>query len=158
LLQAVPNLRGMAGSSSMRAPAGAARPTPFGEVLRGLLIEHGYTTGIGNPDWPRFALELDGIRYESLRKAVTRERAPSVKIMEACAKRLGVEPTIFWEYQLAHVRRAFDQREVGEDEAFANLQRWKKLGQATGRARNVRPDVSTRRRASSASRRSSKSP
>ena len=114
-------------SSSTRATGGAPRPKPFGQVLRDLLIERGYTTGIGNPDWPRFALELDGIRYESLRKAVTRERAPSAKIMEACAKRLDVDATIFWEYQLAQVRRTFDQREVGEDVAFANLQRWKKL-------------------------------
>jgi hypothetical protein len=127
LLQAAPNLRGMPRSSSTRATGGAPRPKPFGHVLRDLLIERGSTTGIGNPDWPRFALELDGIRYESLRKAVTRERAPSVKIMEACAKRLDVDPTIFWEYQLAQVRRTFDQREVGEDVAFANLQRWKKL-------------------------------
>jgi hypothetical protein len=97
---------------------------PFGQVLRDQLLEHGYTTAIGNPDWSRFALELDGIRYESLRKAVTREREPSVKIMEACASALGVAPTIFWEYRLAQVRRGFDLREVGEDEAFANLERW----------------------------------
>jgi hypothetical protein len=127
LLQTAPNLRGMARSSSTRSTTRAAPPKSFGQVLRDLLIERGYTTGIGNPDWPRFAMELDGIRYESLRKAVTRERAPSVKIMEACATRLGVEPTMFWEYQLAEVRRAFDLREVGDDEAFANLQRWKRL-------------------------------
>ena len=127
MLQAVPNLRCMARSSTTRSDDAQPGGTPFGKVLRDLLIERGYTTGIGNPDWPRFATELDGIRYESLRKAVTRERAPSVKIMEACASRLGVEPTIFWEYQLAQVRRSFDQREVGDYEAFANLQRWKKL-------------------------------
>ncbi len=111
-----------------RAKPSGARDTPgrapFGQVLRDQLIERGYTTGIGNPDWSRFALELDGIRYESLRKAVTREREPSVKIMESCASALGVDPAIFWEYQLAQVRRGFDLREVGEDEAFANLQRW----------------------------------
>jgi hypothetical protein len=107
-------------------PADRLQRVPFGQVLRDQLIERGYTTGIGNPDWSRFALELDGIRYESLRKAVTREREPSVKIMESCAGALGVDPTIFWEYQLAQVRRGFDLREVGEDEAFANLQRWLK--------------------------------
>jgi hypothetical protein len=100
---------------------------PFGQVLRDQLIERGYTTAIGNPDWSRFALELDDIRYESLRKAVTRERDPSPKIMEACASALGLDPTIFWEYRLAQVRRGFDLREVGEDEAFANLQRWLKI-------------------------------
>lgn len=102
----------------------AVRRQPFGQVLRDLLIEHGYTTALGNPDWPRFALELDGVRYESLRKAVSREREPSPKIMRACAKTLRADPSIFWEYQLADVRRAFDIREVGEDEAYANLQRW----------------------------------
>ncbi len=116
----------MARQPSAGATDRAVQRTPFGRVLRDLLIESGYTTTIGNPDWPRFALELEGIQYESLRKAVTREREPSVKIMESCANALGVEPTIFWEYQLAQVRRAFDLREVGEDEAFANLQRWRK--------------------------------
>jgi hypothetical protein len=106
-----------------RAKGGVQR-VPFGQVLRDQLIEHGYTTAIGNPDWSRFALELDEIRYESLRKAVTREREPSVKIMEACASALGIEPTVFWEYRLAQVRRGFDLGEVGEDEAFANLERW----------------------------------
>jgi hypothetical protein len=118
----------MARSSSTGAESGAAPAKPFGQVLRDLLLEHGYTTGLGNPDWPRFAMELDGVEYESLRKAVTRERAPSVKIMTACASTLGIEPEIFWEYELAQARRAFDQREVGEDEAFANLQRWTKRG------------------------------
>ena len=109
-----------ASSRTGRAP----RRQPFGQVLRDLLIEHRYTTALGNADWPRFALELDGIRYESLRKAVSREREPSVKIMRACANALNVDPAIFWEYQLAEARRAFDIRAVGEDEAFANLQRW----------------------------------
>jgi hypothetical protein len=110
----------------MATSSSAVHPRSFGLVLRDLLIEHGYTTGIGNPDWPRFALHLDGIRYESLRKAVTREREPSVKIMETCAATLGVDPSVFWEYELAQARRAFDSREVGEDEAFANLRRWQK--------------------------------
>lgn len=96
----------------------------FGQVLRDSLIDRGYTTPIGNVDWPGFAGELGGIRYESLRKAVTGERAPSVKIMEACAAALGLEPTIFWEYQLAQVRRSFDVRAVGAEEAFENLRRW----------------------------------
>jgi len=44
--------------------------------------------------------------------------------MERVAALLDVEPTVFWEYELAQVRRSFDPRVVGEDEAFANLQRW----------------------------------
>jgi hypothetical protein len=114
----------MTGPSATRSEA---LPKPFGQRLRDELIAHGYTTAVGNPDWARFAIELDGIRYESLRKAVTREREPSVKIMTSCAAALGVDPTIFWEYQLAQARRSFSVRAVGEDEAFANLQRWLKL-------------------------------
>ena len=47
--------------------------------------------------------------------------------MTSCAAALGVDPTIFWEYQLAQARRSFSVRAVGEHEAFANLQRWLKL-------------------------------
>lgn len=96
----------------------------FGEVLRDLLIARGYVTAIGNPNWMQFSHELDGIQYESLRKAITRERDPSPKIMEAVAEQLGVEPTVFWEYRLWSVQRKFDPREVGEDEAYENLRRW----------------------------------
>ena len=102
----------------------AERRGRFGEVLRDLLLEHGYTTAIGNADWPRFARDLGDIKYETLRKAVTGERAASTKIMERVAELLEVEPTIFWEYELAQARRSLDPRVVGEDEAFANLQRW----------------------------------
>ena len=100
------------------------RRRPFGEVLRDLLLEQGYRTPIGNADWPRFARDLGDVKYETLRKAVTRERAPSTRVMTRAAELLGVEPTIFWEYELAQARQALDPRRVGEDEAYANLQRW----------------------------------
>lgn len=120
----------------MRGPASSSGTTgngdervhgrrEFGEIVRDLLIERGYTTPIGNPDWPRFASDLDGVNYETLRKAVTRERLPSTKVMERVAARLGVEPSIFWEYELARAMKSFDVRQVGDDEAFANLQKWR---------------------------------
>ena len=96
----------------------------FGAVLRDLLIERDYTTGIGNPNWSQFALDLGDIQYESLRKAVTGERPPSARIMARSAEQLGVAPTVFWEYHLWLAQRAFDPTHVGEDEAFANLQQW----------------------------------
>jgi hypothetical protein len=95
----------------------------FGRIVRDLLIERGYTTPIGNPDWARFARDID-VNYETLRKAVTRERVPSVKLMERVGAQLGVEPMIFWEFELARARQSFDVRHVGDEEAFANLQRW----------------------------------
>ena len=111
-----------------KARGGGAARKPFGEVLRNLLIEQGFTTSIGNPNWSGFAQQLGDIQYETLRKAVTREREPSIKVMEKVAEVLGVEPTVFWEYQLAQAQRMLDPREVGEDEAFANLQKWLKRG------------------------------
>lgn len=102
----------------------AAERRSFGEIVRDLLIERGYTTGIGNPNWAGFAQELAGVSYESMRKAVTGEREPGVKIMESIAEKLGAEPDIFWEYRLAQAQRAFDPREVGEEAAYANLLKW----------------------------------
>lgn len=102
------------------------KPRPFGAVVRDLLIERGQVTAIGNPNWMEFAHQLEGVSYESLRKAVTGERQPGTKIMEAVALALDVEPDTFWEYQLAQAMRAFDPSEVGEEEAFANLQVWVK--------------------------------
>jgi hypothetical protein len=110
--------------SESKGDGHVSAPRAFGEVVRDLLIERGYTTAIGNPDWPRFARDLDGVNYETLRKAVTRERVPSMKLMELVAASLEVEPTTFWEYELARARRSFDLRHVGDDEAYANLQKW----------------------------------
>jgi len=99
---------------------------PFGVIVRDLLIERDFTTPVGNPNWSGFAASLDGIQYESLRKAVTGERRPSPKIMESVAEALDVDPSIFYEYQLWLAQRAFDPAEVGEDTALANLQAWVK--------------------------------
>ena len=100
------------------------KPRPFGAVLRDLLIERGITTGIGNPDWVAFADTLPNVSYEALRKAVTGERQPGLKIMRSVASALDVDPDVFWEYQLAQVMRSFNPAEVGEEVAFANLQAW----------------------------------
>lgn len=96
----------------------------FGAQVRDLLIERGITTPMGSPNWGGFALQLEDVGYQSLRKAVTGERRPAPKIMEAVARALDIEPTVFYEYQLWQAQRAFDPAEVGEDEAFANLVAW----------------------------------
>jgi len=102
----------------------AAEFHTFGEVLRDLLVERKLVTPIGNPNWSEFARDLAGVHYETLRKAVTGDRRPLPELMEACAAALGVEPTVFPEYQLWEAQRQFDPREVGSDAAMANLERW----------------------------------
>lgn len=97
---------------------------PFGAIVRDLLIEREITTGIGNPNWNALAAMVPDVSYESLRKAITNERHPSPKIMEGVAQALGVSPSIFWEYNLWEAQRSFDPREVGEDTALANLEKW----------------------------------
>ena len=53
----------------------SSKPRPFGAVVRELLIEQGMVTAIGNPNWMELAQGLEGVSYESLRKAVTGEEA-----------------------------------------------------------------------------------
>lgn len=103
---------------------GWAKPRKFGAMVRDLLIEREMVTAMGSPNWMEFSEGLRDVTYESLRKAVTGDRWPGVKIMEAVAEHLGVEPSIFPEYQLWLAQRGFDPKEVGEDAAYANLTRW----------------------------------
>ena len=100
---------------------------PFGAALRSLLISRGITTKNGNPDWVTFAERLPNIHYETLRKAVTGDRYPARKVIEAVSLALEVEPTVFAEYDLWDTQRQFDPREVGLSRALWNAQRWKKV-------------------------------
>lgn len=98
---------------------------PFGRVLRDLLIERDITTGMGSPNWSAFAELMEGVHYETLRKAVTGERAPTPQVMKAAADALGLDPAAtFVEYALWEAARDFDPREVGVDQALANLKTW----------------------------------
>jgi hypothetical protein len=100
----------------------------FGATLRSLLIEKGVTTPMGNPDWAGFSQLLDGVHYETLRKAVTGDRAPAKKLIEAVSDALVVPPETFVEYRMMEVQRHFDPKEVGAETALANLARWLELG------------------------------
>jgi hypothetical protein len=92
------------------------------------LIEQDYATKSGNPNWRAFAAEFDGIHYETLRKAVTAERAPSPRLLEECARVLRIRPEYFAEYRLYRAQRAFDPGAVGFDRAMRNLTVWDSLG------------------------------
>ena len=71
---------------------------PFGRVLRDLLITKDVTTRNGNPDWAGFCQQLDGISYETLRKAVTGDRQPHLALMESVSDALSVPRTTFVEF------------------------------------------------------------
>ena len=67
---------------------------------------------------------MQGVNYESLRKAVVGERPPSEKIMTAAAQALDVKPTVFTEYRLHQAQRSFDPHQVGWSGATKALSRW----------------------------------
>lgn len=117
---------------------------PFGIAVRDLLIERGYVTAMGNPNWAQFALELPTLHYETLRKAVTGDRAPAEKVMIEVGAALGIDPNEFYEYALLQAQKQFDPREVGEDAALANLEAWNRT------ASRRRPAISTAAAASPA--------
>ena len=96
----------------------------FGAALRTLLIDAGIVTRMGNPDWTDLVRQMRGVNYESLRKAIVGERAPSEKIMLATAEALGVKPTVFVEYRLLKARDALDPEQVGWTAATNALRRW----------------------------------
>lgn len=94
----------------------------FGQRLHRLLLEREeFRTRTGNINWRTVAQALDGVHYETLRKAVSGERLPSVALVEQCAELAGVSPDEFAEYRLAQAQLAFDVREVGWDQAMENL-------------------------------------
>lgn len=49
-------------------------------------------------------------------------RYPSAQILEIVSNALGIEPEEFPEYVLARARSSIDERQVGLETAFANLQ------------------------------------
>jgi hypothetical protein len=101
----------------------ADEPRRFGEVLARLLLERPeYTTALHGPNWSHFAHQLPDVSYESLRKAVTGERTPpGMKIMEAVAEALSVEPSVFVEWRKAKV---LERVEALNDAAVIELEDW----------------------------------
>lgn len=78
----------------------------------------------GTVDLMRVAEQLPDVYYETLRKAVTGDRSPTVDLMEKVAALAGVSPEVFSEYQLEQARRQFDVKEVGYEQAMENLRAW----------------------------------
>lgn len=107
---------------------------PFRIALRDLVVEEGYATKTGNAKWSAFAAELRGVHYETLRRAVAGERAPSPRLIEECARVLGIRPEYFLEFRVHLAQRDFDPNEVGVELVLRNLDAWAKARPSSSRA------------------------
>lgn len=96
----------------------------FGRTLAEALVSSGYVRKNNNPHWVKFVTELPGVSYETLRKAVTGERWPSVELMKHAAERLHLEPTVFVEYRLWLAQTELDPSRVGWERAVDALLEW----------------------------------
>lgn len=62
-----------------------------------------------------------GLTFSYLSGIARHRESPSITSMIKIAQSLGMPPEEFTEYRLAHVRRLFDERGEGFDEASRNL-------------------------------------
>lgn len=100
-------------------------PRRFGLTLRELLRDREeFLTSSGNLNLRLVAGKMRTYHYESLRKAAAGERAPTLPLIEATAKAIGVSPDEFYEYGLLKAREQFDPDVVGVENALENLARW----------------------------------
>lgn len=98
---------------------------PFGTALRQLLQDRQeFLTKTGNVNYRLVANALDGVHYETLRKAAAGDRSPTVHLMEQLAELLNVSPDYFTEYRFELVQREYDVKEVGWENAVKNLRRF----------------------------------
>ena len=102
----------------------------FPDSVRDLVLENpALTRKNGSPNWMKVA-RLATVHYETLRKALSKEREPGDGLMEALADALGVRADYFVEYRLRRVRDGFDPEKVGLETALANIARWREIAAA----------------------------
>jgi hypothetical protein len=98
---------------------------PFGIALQTLFRGRGqFLTRSGNVNWREAADALDGVSYETLRKAVTGERLPGASLIDKATAAYGLPRDYFLESQLETARQQLDPRVVGWPKAASNLRRW----------------------------------
>lgn len=109
--------------------------TPFADRLREICVDRGISV---ERAWA-IASGPDGTgpSLSSLRKVMAGERALTMRLMEAMANALGVDPTEFAEYRLANARALLDEREVGLDQALDVLTRIEDALASAPRARRA---------------------
>lgn len=96
---------------------------PFGEELRDLVIVARIVLKNGNPAWIDFARTVPGVHYETIRKALCRERTPTTALMARCAEALGKQPQVLSEYRLAELRARLDPAQTDVVDALSLLSR-----------------------------------
>jgi hypothetical protein len=77
-------------------------------------------------NWHAFALQLEGVHYETLRKAITGQRHPSPAVIEQVATALALQPSYFLEYRLHEARRELDPAVVSLEQAANALSTWQR--------------------------------
>jgi hypothetical protein len=75
-----------------------------------LLAESDYVTTGGRPNLASFARELNGIHYETLRRAVRGEAPVSLRLLEETARVLRLNSDYFRETPLLQAVQAMDTR------------------------------------------------
>lgn len=98
---------------------------PFAVALRELVIDNDYVTQRGEPNWAAFASELEGVHYETLRRAAIGRTRPSPSLIEECARVLRLRPEYFLEYRVYEAQRDFEPAAVGLERALRNLALWR---------------------------------
>jgi transcriptional regulator with XRE-family HTH domain len=113
---------------------------PFGESLRTLMQERGFTyRGLADAIG-----ELDdrGMTHAHINMLANGHDRPSIRAMELIAKACGIDPDYFAEYRLAIAMRELDPEEVGLERALQNLNA--RLGSRRGAGAKQRPAQSPR--------------
>jgi len=100
-------------------PAPRNSDKPFGEAIRRLMSESGFTYRALS-DATR---ELDGkgVTHAHINMLANGHDKPSMRSMELIAEACGVDPHYFAEYRLAVAMRELDPAEVGLEQALENL-------------------------------------
>lgn len=100
---------------------------------------------------PRLYRETEGVSLDTIRALEkppsqaqengrrSRARYPSPRTLEALAKALDVEPTVFAEYRLARFRDQLDERVAGLDEAMRRLKEIEAALEETTREKGMQP-------------------
>lgn len=104
--------------------------SPFGEALRVLMEEHGYSYR-GLAERTR-QLDGKGMTHAHINMLAKGHDRPSMRAMELIAEACSVDPTYFAEYRLAQAMRELDPTEVGLEQALETLN-----ARLAGRRRSV---------------------